>query len=128
MSETLELARRFMQAAGDGDIDAARACFHPDAGIWHNFDNATQTVDENLRLLAWMAHRCSERTYVLHRQEEIAGGWLQQHRLDVVMNDGTEASTEALAVVSVSDGRITKIEEYLDPTPLAALATQEPTP
>ena len=124
MTSTLDLARQFMAAAEAGDIAAARTCFHPDAGTWHNYDRATQTLDQNMKLLAWMASKCTSRHYDITRLEEIDGGYLQQHTLRVVMNDGTEAETDAIAVVTVEDGKIRLIEEYIDPAPLAGLANQ----
>ncbi len=39
------VAQRFIDAITIGDADAARSCYAPDADIWHNFDDITQTVD-----------------------------------------------------------------------------------
>ncbi|MEM7412729.1 MAG: nuclear transport factor 2 family protein [Myxococcota bacterium] len=124
MSDALALARRFMDAVEAGDIEAARACFQPDAGIWHNYDGKTQSVDENLALLGWMAKRCRARRYQIRRLEAVEGGYLQQHSLVLELNDGKTVSTEAIALVSVRDGRIARIEEYLDPGPIGAIAQQ----
>lgn len=118
------MAQRFLDAITEGDIDAARACFAEDAEIWHNFDGITQTVDENLAMLGWMVAKAPVRDYVIHRLEEIEGGYLQQHTLRVVMNDGTKAETEAIVIVGVRDGLIARIDEWLDPRPLAGLAQQ----
>ena len=42
------VAQRFIDAITIGDADAARSCYAPDADIWHNFDDITQTVDDNI--------------------------------------------------------------------------------
>lgn len=120
---TLELARRFIAAIEAGDIEATRACLDPDAGIWHNFDDKTQTVDENLALLGWMMRHAEKRSYEITRLEEIAGGYLQQHILRITKPSGEELVMHACVVVTVEDGRILRIEEYLDPAPVAGLAS-----
>ena len=120
-----ELARRFIDAVAGGDVPTAEACFHPDAGIWHNYDGKTQSVAENMALLGWMKSRCRERRYRIRRLAPVENGYLQQHTLELVLNDGSEVATEAIAVVTVRDGRIARIEEYLDPTPIAAIGNQE---
>ena len=61
------------------------------------------------------------RTYDIQRMVEIPGGWMQQHILRVETLDGKTIEADAIAVVLVEDGKIARIEEYLDPTPLASL-------
>ena len=39
------VANRFLDALNAGDVEAARACYHPDAEIWHDFDGVTQSVE-----------------------------------------------------------------------------------
>ncbi|WP_165793781.1 nuclear transport factor 2 family protein [Hyphococcus luteus] len=119
--KTLELARHFIDCIERGDLDAARACFHEDAGIWHNYDGVTQTVDQNMRVAANIVDKTRSRKYDYKRLLEIDGGYLQQHTLRIVAQDGKELAAEAIAVVLVEDGKIKRIEEYLDPTPLAPL-------
>jgi len=53
--DTRALRDRFFAAVTSGDIDAVRACYAPDAVIWHNNDGISQSVDENLRVLGWIA-------------------------------------------------------------------------
>ena len=125
-AEVLDVARRYLGAIEVADVDAARACFHPEARIWHNFDDATQSVEENLALMSWMAGRFPDRSYHVHRLEPIAGGYLQQHTLQVATPAGLRARTEAAAIVTVDDGLIVRIDEYIDPTPLLQLLDDRP--
>lgn len=118
----LEVAERLTRALEARDVEGTRACFHPDAGIWHNYDGKTQTVDENMAVFEWMIANCSALRYEIRRLEELRSGYLQQHTLRLVAKDGRAFTTEAIAVVTVESGRIRKIEEYLDPSPVAALA------
>jgi ketosteroid isomerase-like protein len=119
----LELARRFMGALEAGDVETARACLAPEARIWHNFDDKSQTVDENMALLAWMMRHAEERSYEITRLEEIAGGYLQQHVLRITNKAGEHLLMHACVVVTVSGGRIQRIEEYLDPAPASRLSS-----
>ena len=113
---TLDLARRFVEVVEAGDVEAARACFAPDARIWHNFDDVEQTVEQNMALLEWMKRR-----YEVTRLEEIPGGYLQQHVLRLVDSDGQDLAIHACVIATVSAGKIRRIEEYLDPAPTARL-------
>jgi ketosteroid isomerase-like protein len=119
--KVLELARHFIAAIEAGDTETARACFTSDARIWHNFDDHAQTVDENMKLLGWMMKKAANRQYEITRLEEIEGGYLQQHVLRLTNHAGEEAAMHACVVVAVSDGKISRIEEYLDPAPTSIL-------
>ena len=118
---SLELARRFMASCEAGDIDGATACFHEDAEIWHNFDGVTKTVGHDMAILKRIHEVTKSCRYDIRRLEEISSGYLQQHTLRLETKDGKKAETESVAVVTVEDGRIRRIEEYLNPAPLAAL-------
>lgn len=117
----LDLANKFKSRLEAGDEPGARACFRPDAGIWHNYDRRTQTVDQNMATFKNIISKTKSRTYDIQRMVEIPGGWLQQHILRVVTLDDKTIEADAIAVVLVEDGKIARIEEYLDPTPLATL-------
>jgi ketosteroid isomerase-like protein len=119
--ETLELARRFIQAVESGELEAVRACYGEDARIWHNFDDVEQTVDENMKVLEWMKRKTTRRSYEITRLEEIAGGYLQQHILRMVNREGSEITMHACLVVRVENGKILRLEEYLDPSPTQKL-------
>jgi ketosteroid isomerase-like protein len=119
---TFDLARRFIKAVEIGDTEAARDCMTPDARIWHNFDDKSQTVDENMALLEWMKRKATNRSYDITRLEEIPGGYVQQHILTLVNQAGETLTLHACVIVTVSEGKISKIEEYLDPAAIARLS------
>jgi len=117
-----ELAHRFIDAVRAGDEIGARACLHTDADIWHNYDNQTQTVDQNMATLQLMIAKTSKRDYQVHRIDEIEGGYVQRHTLTLTALDGaSSASTEALALVTVVDDKISRIEEFIDPSPILSM-------
>ena len=110
----LELAARFSGAIERGDLEAVRAIYAPDAVIWHNFDRAEQSVSENLKTLAWLTRVLSDRHYEIQRREALPDGYLQQHELQGRLPSGKKFSMPACLIVQVRDGRIQRLDEYLD--------------
>lgn len=111
-----DVAPRFMAAVEAGDVDAARACMQPDAKIWHNYDNIEQTVDENMALLERMIDACEKRHYDITRLEPTSDGYVQRHCLYMTTKSGIDVKTNALALITVKNGKISYIEEFLDPS------------
>lgn len=108
------LADRLMSAIEKSDLEAARACYAPEARIWHNFDGIAQTVDENLRTLKWMDKRLTNRRYEVLNRRAFDGGYIQQHVLHGELNNGDAFAMPACLVVTVKDGKIARLDEYLD--------------
>ncbi len=117
----LELARRFVGAIERGDTEAVRACYHPDARIWHNDDGVEQTVDENLRVLSWMVRTLPSRHYDVSRLDALPDGFVQQHVLRTTLPGGGTWELPACVVVRVQDGLIVRLDEYLDSARVAEL-------
>ena len=118
--DALALAERFFSAVERGDLEAVKAIYAPDARIWHSHDLKEQGVQENLRVLGWMARNLSNRRYNVHRRVAIPGGFLQQHTLEATTARGP-FSMPACIVVEVKNGRIARLEEYLDSARVAEL-------
>lgn len=114
---------RLIAAIEAGDVDAARAAYHPDARIWHNDDQREQTVDENLAVLGWMGRHLPGLRYTEVRRHVAGDRCIEQHVLEVPMPDRDEPlRIPACLVVAVGeDGRITRLEEYLDSAHVAPL-------
>jgi uncharacterized protein len=112
--EALALAERFVRAIESADEAAIKAIYAPDARIWHNFDNKEQTVEENLRVLRWMTRTLTSRHYRVLRREAFPGGFMQQHVLEGLLPDGQRFELAACLVCSVRNGRIVRLDEYLD--------------
>lgn len=121
-SEHLDLAERFIRAIEAGDLETVQACYAPDARIWHNHDGVEQTVEQNLKVLAWIARKLPGRRYRIVRREALSDGFLQQHVLEAALPDGTAWSMPACLIVRVRDGRIIRLDEYLDSAQAAHLS------
>ncbi len=123
MNETqiLEFAERFLGAIQSGDTATVRACYAPDAVIWHNNDNREQSVDRNMRSLDWFIQHLPDRNYRVLRREALKDGFMQQHVLEATLPGGVAWSMPACVIVRMKDGLIVRLDEYLDSAHAAAL-------
>lgn len=112
--EILDFAERFLHAIQIGDVAAMRACYAPDAKIWHNTDNVEQSLDDNVKVLNWFIAKLPDRSYRVLRREALKNGFLQQHVLEATLPDGSRWTMSACVVVTMANGLITRLEEYLD--------------
>lgn len=115
------LADRIFAAIEAGDVEAVRAIYADDVEVWHNFDMVTQTREENLRTLGWMHAHAQDLRYTEVRRIVLDHGFVQQHVLRATAPNGTAMAIPAMLHVHCAGGRITRIEEYLDPAQAAAM-------
>ncbi|MGL4542954.1 MAG: nuclear transport factor 2 family protein [Polymorphobacter sp.] len=120
-AETLALAEKFLGAIESGDTATVRACYAPDAEIWHNNDGVTQSVEQNMAVLEWFIAKLPDRHYRLVRRVALPDGFLQQHVLEATLPDGTRWEMPACVIVRIANGRITRLDEYLDSAHTKAL-------
>jgi ketosteroid isomerase-like protein len=118
----VELADRLFAAIEKGDVEEVRRLYHPDARIWHNYDQVAQTVEQNIATLSWMVRHLYDRAYEIIRREVLHDGIVQQHVLRGLTRSGEPFVLLACMFVRCQDGRIVGIEEYLDPAQAAPLS------
>lgn len=119
--DMIEFAGRFLGAIERGDVDTVRALYHPDAKVWHNNDGIEQSVDDNLKVLGWMARTLATRHYRVIRREALPDGFFQQHVLETTLPNGRTWNLDACVVVRVVDGLVVRLDEYLDSAKIAEL-------
>ncbi|QIB65285.1 nuclear transport factor 2 family protein [Kineobactrum salinum] len=110
----LALAERLVTALQNCDVAAVRELYTADARIWHNFDQAFQPLEDNLKSLQWMHHKLDNLRYDVVRREAIPGGFYQQHVLRGTLPSGEAFAMPACAIIKIEDGRIVALDEYLD--------------
>ena len=115
------LAERFFAAIERGDLDAVREIYAPEAQIWHNVTNRTQTREENLSLLRYFTKRVAERRYEVLARDFFPGGFVQRHILHGKLASGDSIAAPVCLVVYVSQGRIERLFEYLDPAAISGV-------
>jgi ketosteroid isomerase-like protein len=116
-----DVASRLLRAAeADGGADLM-ANFDPEAVIWHNTDEVTLTIEQNLSPSGVFASRFAECRYEDVRVTPFDGGFVLQHRMVGTTDDGSPFSLAACAVTHVRNDRILSIDEYFDSAPLKRL-------
>lgn len=119
--EIEEFAAHFVDTVQRGDGEAMRECYAPDGVIWHNTDNKEQSVDDNIKVLNWFVETLPDRNYTVQRREVIPDGFVQQHVLSATLPSGEPWKMDACVVVSMEDGKIKRLDEYLDSAASAKL-------
>jgi ketosteroid isomerase-like protein len=119
-NETETIASEFFAAIERGDLDAVRELYSPEAEIWHNVTNRSQTREENLALLRFFTGRVSERRYEVLSREFFQGGFVQRHILHGKLASGDLIAAPVCLVIHVSNGKIDRLFEYLDPATVRA--------
>lgn len=109
-----ELADRFFAAVSAGDTATLTTLYAPDARIWHNDENAEETVAENLRVLRWLSRTVQDLRYEDIRRYDLADGFAQQHVLRGHLPGHGDLEVPASLFVRVRDGLIARIDEYVD--------------
>jgi ketosteroid isomerase-like protein len=120
------VAERLFSAIEAGDIDAVRALYAPDVAVWHNHDGLVQSLDDNVRVLGWMTRHLPGARYTDVRRSLTESGFVQQHVLVATNRAGREVAVPACIVADVADGRITRLDEYLDSAHIAQLMEAPP--
>jgi ketosteroid isomerase-like protein len=120
--DPLLVAERLFDAIPKGDLEAVRALYAPDARIWHNHDGIVQDPAANLQVLGWVVKNIRDIRYEQVRREATPTGFVQQHVMRGTAPGGKPFELAACIVCTVVDGRITRLDEYLDSAQLGALA------
>jgi ketosteroid isomerase-like protein len=116
------LADRITRGYEQNDVDAIAACYAPNARIWHNFDEVEQSVEEQLGATRWLNERLKNLKYEIVSRDFFDGGYVQQYVVHGTIANGGDAFRMPLCMhVTVRDGRISRLEEYLDSAHLKPL-------
>jgi ketosteroid isomerase-like protein len=118
------LADRLTRAYEQNDTDAIVACSAPDARIWHNIDGVEQTVEEQLGATRWLNDQFKNLRYEIVSRHSFDSGYVQEYVVHGTLTDGGETFRMPLCMsVTVRDGRIARLDEYLDSAHLKPLQT-----
>lgn len=115
------LADAMFAAIEAGDLDAVAATWGDGFVAWTN-TSGTADAAGTRRLLGWLTTKANGLRYDVVRRILLPDGFIQQHVLRTQAPDGTELAMPACVIATVVDGRIARIDEYLDPSQLAPLA------
>ncbi|MCA0367426.1 MAG: ketosteroid isomerase [Proteobacteria bacterium] len=113
-SDALDVADALSVAVATRNIEAVARIYHPDLIVWHSYDNAEQTRDENLVSLGAFLRDAVEVRYDDIRRQRTDSGFVQQHTLVAVLSGGQTLEPRPVCLVAeVRDGRILRLDEYI---------------
>lgn len=109
------VANRFFVAVENGDLDSVVANYHPDVRIWHSRDEADTDIEQNKELLSSFFEMVSERKYEIVRRQYFDDGFVQEHIVHGIMQDGSSFRLPVGFLCHVDEqGLIRRIAEYCD--------------
>ena len=95
-------------------VEGVAASYADDVLVWHNFSNTTQTKPENLKVLDGLTKNVAQIRYDVTERVLLGDRVMQRHLLRCRVDGGEEVVIPACIFVTVRDGKITRIDEYLD--------------
>jgi ketosteroid isomerase-like protein len=112
-AEYRELDQTFFSALERGDSDTIAKCYAPDMRIWNNAQQVEMTGAEHIAgLKAFFFPRYLNRVYENRRTDLLADGFVRQQVLAATL-DGAPVRIPMCLICHVTDGRISRIDEYL---------------
>ena len=113
--EIRELCNRFFDAYQDRRVDELAEIYSPDCVVWHNvFGGREMSGKDNLAALPASYDGQRRRTYNDRIINTFEGGFVIQYTLHGVQHSGHEGALWICIVGACSNGRITRIDEYMD--------------
>ncbi len=112
--ELRELCNRFFDAIERRDLDTVAELYAPDFNFWVNLTGAESSREQNLATLADGYALLRRRTYDDRIIDTFESGFLVRFSVTVVQHDGRRRSLSSCLVAQCKDGRITRIDEYMD--------------
>ena len=115
-----DVARGLIERIEAGDVEGAAAFYAEDVVTWRNIDGRELVKKQILRILAFLAG-LEELVYEDVRIQEVRDGFVQQHVLCCRSPRGDQVRAAACLVARVRDGRLLRVDEYLDSAAMAPL-------
>ena len=109
-----QLAHALFDALEAGDVDAVADCYAPAMTMWANFTMQETTREENLQAIEAGKAMLRRRTYDDRQIHTFADGFVARYTCTVVTHGGKRVPLSACLVGTVHDGKIVRLDEYLD--------------
>lgn len=107
-----DVGRGFLEALEGDDHNAVRAYCADDARFWNNLD-VERSVDEMLAVHAAEQRLVPDLHFEDDRFTETDSGYVHQATIRGTTTKGDDVEIPLCAVVTVVDGRISRVEEYV---------------
>ena len=116
-----DVADRLFEAIENSDIAMIQQLWNEDVVVWKVADR-DRDKDRALRVISWFINTTTERRYEILDRQLFDGGFVQQHILHANGRNGGSISMRVCIVIKLgTNGLISRIDEYFDPTEIAPL-------
>lgn len=116
-----QLARRFLDAIGERDLDGLRAIVDEGALFWTNLGQEDVDRETRLARVAMEFSLFETFTFEAARIDEFADGFVVRASARGSLGDGQRFEFPVCIVGETRDGRIVRLEEYVDSGPVAPI-------
>lgn len=113
-SEIRALCHRFFDALEAKDHATVAELYRDDLAFWFNVTDKTSTKAENLAALEAGAKIHAVRSYDERIVNTFRGGFVMQYTVTITDHDGGRFALFPCVVAHCRDGRITRMDEYID--------------
>jgi hypothetical protein len=103
---------KFFSALAAGDLATCEELFTDDAVVWHNFDQLEQSKSDALAALSGFAHVQPE--FDIIGRDFVGSTCIQRHVVRLSLPNGSMVTMPAIQRICCLQGRISRIDEYLD--------------
>jgi len=122
------LCHRFFDALEAGDLDTLATIYDDRLAFWFNATDKVSTKAESIAAIRNGAGRHRQRRYNDRVIQTFDGGFVMQYTLNIEHHDGARTTLYPAVVALCRDGRIFRMDEYIDSgkfkTPLPAKDTK----
>jgi ketosteroid isomerase-like protein len=126
-AQALETAERFTRAFPSQDFPEISELWADEIVVWHSFDQIAQNKADSLAAIKASFAVLEKIEYRDVRRAITATGFVQQHLLTIVRRaDSATFNSPVCVVADVSRGRIVRLDEYMDRSLIAAIASASP--
>jgi ketosteroid isomerase-like protein len=110
-----QVIERFFAALERCDRRALEEIYSDDVRVWHNFTGIEQDKQTNIARLE-MAWKLAKLKYDVIERIALGDRVIQRHMLRFQREGQPDSLLHAALFITVRDGRIARIDEYLDPS------------
>ena len=121
-AEVTAVADEMFAAIERGDVKALAAMWSDDVLVWRLGGGRARDKPRALAVIDWFVASTTSRRYEVLDRQIFDGGFVQKHVVHAVTANDTPVTFRACLIVKVDDGRVLRIDEYLDSADLVALA------
>ena len=120
-TEKLEIAEAYMAASRTNDGAALTALCREDSATWHNFDELEVSIGHTVKAMGWVHRVVPDATWTTVSLKTTSDGFLWQSILAGTAPGGALRCHSCVIVTLDDDGKLARIEEYLDTAQTAPL-------